>query len=237
VRLAVVLETPTLAPIDVDRMVDAVQVQLATHYADMWEAVGPVIRRYDTLAAVPSDWSVIAILESADEAGVLGYHATTPDGRPYGRVFVAPVLSNGGTVLDSPNSVSVTLSHEAIEADIDPYCNFWADMPDARNEDAIEGCDRVEGDAYAIGNVYVSNFLGPRAFGNGPGPYDYMGVLKQPWDVRENGYAIRRYGGQTGSITTTFGRTYPGWKMATKEHPASRTARRMLVERITTIPP
>lgn len=225
-KLAVVLETPTLAIADVDHMVDAIQVQLATHYADMWQSVGPVIRRYDTLAAVPTDWSVIALLESPDEAGVLGYHATTPDGRPYGRVFVAPILSNGGSAYQTPLSVSTTLSHEALEASGDPYVNWWADI-DGATEDALELCDRVEGDAYQIGDAFVSDFLGPRAFSNGPGPYDYLTLLAQPWDVRDTGYCIRRVGGPGGSVTSTFGRTYPGWKMTTKDHPASRTAKRL----------
>ncbi len=115
--------------------------------------------------------------------------------------------------MQGPLAVSATLSHEVLETIGDPYINWWADTPDG-DEEAIELCDRVEGDAYAIGNVSVSNFLGPRAFSMGAGPYDRLGLLANAWDMTAGGYKIRRQGGPSGTVTQVFGAKMPAWKRA-----------------------
>lgn len=204
------------------RVAAAIQRQLSEHVASLWQAGAMSCEVAETLDKVPTNNCPIVLLNDSDQAGALGYHATTPDGRPYARVFVAPIMVNDGTLFEGNNCISATISHEAVEACLDPYALWWCDMPDG-TQDAIEGCDRVESDVYAIDGISVSNFVGPRGFSNGPGPYDYMGLLTSPFEIRPGGYAIRR---NNGVVTTPFGENYPGWKRAMKSHPASRTSKR-----------
>jgi hypothetical protein len=214
-----------------ERIASAVEEQLQIHYANLWQSAGVAFQAVTPDKVRDTD-SPLVVFDSADQAGALGYHAVTPQGLPYGKIFVTPILENGGTVLSGPNSLSVTISHEALEMRGDPYANFWADMgDDAGTEDALELSDRTEADAYLIEGVAVSNFLGPRAFRDGPGPYDWMNLLKTPWEVRPGGYAIRRTGGPSGKYDNVWGEKYPDWKKELKLHPAARTARRMQGQR------
>lgn len=214
---------PTLDRGTLERIASAVSRQLYEDYADLWEARGSDVFVVGALHEVPQGACIVAILDDADQAGALGYHDTTPDGRPYARVFLGPILADGGTFTQGPISLSVTVSHEVLEIVGDPYVNWWADMPGG-NQLAQELCDPVEGDSYEIGDVSVSNFVGPRYFSNGPGPYDRLGLLGLPWTMTAGGYMIVR--GPDGEIQQVFGAAYPEWKKAGKEHAAARTARR-----------
>jgi hypothetical protein len=228
VRIAVVDETrdPRIPGEELRRVVAALGRQAGEHYAPFWQSAPVDIYLADSLARVGANDSVIALLRDADQAGVLGYHTTAPDGRPYGRVFTRPIFENGGTLLSGANAVSVTLSHEYLETMGDPYVSWWADTPDG-DEEALELCDRVEGDAYEIDGVSVSNFLGPRAFAIGSaGPFDWMRRLTSAWFMTPGGYCIRRTGGPTGEVRDVFGAEFPEWKRALKAHPAARSARR-----------
>lgn len=171
--------------------------------------------------AIPADAVPIVILDDADQAGALGYHDVTPDGKPYGKVFLNPILKNGGTLTFSANSLSVALSHEILETCGDPYADFWADA--AYAEYALELCDAVEGDSYTVDNIAVSNFVLPRFFRAGPGPYDFMRKLTAPFTMTDGGYQIQKKGGQ---VTQVWAMGFPDWKKAGKQFPAARTYRR-----------
>jgi hypothetical protein len=70
----------------------------------------------------------------------------------------------------------------------------------------------------------VSNFVLPSWFDpDGRGPYDYMGLLTAPFQVRPDGYVIAM---SDGHISEHWGEQYPPWRKATKAGPCSRTARR-----------
>jgi hypothetical protein len=222
-NFAVVNEStrPEITPGNLARIASALTRQLCECYAPMWNATGGSVLAVPTLADVPVDWCPLVLLDNADQAGALGYHATTPNGRPYARVFVGTILDNGGDVLSKNLSVSVTMSHEVLEAARDPYANFWADNLDDGRQYALELCDPTEGDAYPIDGVLVSNFVGPRWFSLGPGPYDYMGKLSRPFSMTPGGYLIART--SSGDVHQIFGASYPDWKKASKLHPAART--------------
>jgi len=70
-------------------------------------------------------------------------------------------LHDGGTISGEGNSVSVALSHEVIEAFVDPDLNLWAEDEEGTLW-AYEACDPVEAGSYQIRiagePVYVSNF-------------------------------------------------------------------------------
>jgi len=206
----------------------ALEDQSFQHYAPFWQSQGvktSLIDEGKTEADLTFDQVPLVIFDEPDQAGALGYHSITPSGKVYGRVFVKPILDNGGTLKTGGNSITCTLSHEALETVGDPYANFWADM-DGETEDSLELCDRVEADSYDMNGIAVSNFLGPRAFRDGPGPYDWMRLLKSPFEIRPGGYAIRRTGGPNGKYDNQWGAAYPEHKKALKAHDTARTAKR-----------
>lgn len=210
---------------DLERIAAALERQLYEHYAPLWQADGVDVRVYDSNISLGGDVAPLVIYDTADQAGELGYHAVADNGMALGRVFLAPIFTNGGTLTSGPLSVSVTASHEALEMCGDPYVNAWVDV-DGTYEEARELCDRVEGDSYDIDGVCVSNFCGPRSFRPGAGPYDYLGLTQGPFQVRPGGYAIRRSGGPAGPVTNVWGGEYPEWRKALKQ--AGRAAIRAL---------
>lgn len=215
---------PALSPVFLERVANVLEVQLYRDYAPFWQSAGVPVKAYTAEADAPPDASLLAVFDDSDQAGALGYHATTPNGTPYGRGFLTPIKESGGTLHEGANSLSCTLSHEVLEMVGDPYASWWADV-DAHVQECLELCDRTEADSYEIEGVAVSNFLGPRAFRDGPGPYDLMRLLSSPWEIRPGGYVIRRKGGR---VYNLWGREYPEHKRVSKAHPASRTSRRLL---------
>jgi hypothetical protein len=215
---------PTVAPA-LPAIVAALGKQLARDVQPLWGRVLPTLHLQKTTP--PAGASTLAIFDDADQAGALGYHDETPQGLPYGKVFSETILQNGGTVKESENSISVTLSHELLEIVGDPSCNWWADNIDGYSY-AMELADAVEGDAYLIDNVYMSNFVTP-AFFDPHAPrgtqLDYLRKLSRPFTMTRGGYQIRRQA--NGQVTNIFGSEHPAWKRAIKEHPAARTIRRM----------
>lgn len=227
-------------------MLAACQRQLDEHWASLWSgghiAIQMVAKPED---AVGTDYALMSILDDADQEGALGYHDL--QGRPFGRVFAKTVMSNGGSLMTGSMSVSVTLSHEILELVGDPGANQWGDGPGGI-EFAMELCDAVEDDAYVIDGVAVSDFLGPNYFEEGaPGPYDQLGLLKQPFQPpRAGGYEILRtsatdihnitargegdvriMGSASGAARIVrFTPEYPAWKKEMKLHEASRAHRR-----------
>jgi len=205
-----------------DRLARAIEDQVYNDYATLWQAAGMPVRAFDSPGDIPDDGRAapLIIFDEPDQADALGYHAMTPKGLAYGKAFWGLIRNNGGSLHDSDNSLSVTLSHETLEMVGSPYANSWYDMPDGVTEDAGELCDRVQGDSYIRSGIAVSNFLGPRAFRDGPGPYDYMGLLLTPWEVRSDplhpGYAIRRTGGPAGDTFTVGLEKLPMWLQGIK---------------------
>jgi hypothetical protein len=169
----------------------------------------------------------VVLLDSADQAGDLGYHDLDPRGRPYARVFIDPILENHGTWLRGANSVSVTISHEVCELVGDPSANHWVE--NARGSlVAAELCDPVESCAYTVvlrdgRRVSVSDFVYPGWFN----PYvpagtqvDHMNVLRKPFEIASDGYVIHH---TAAGVRDIWGRSYPRWRKASKRQPASRT--------------
>lgn len=211
-----------LAAADVARMVLAIERQVNEQYAPFWQEGACAVRLADKPGDIVTDEFPVLITATADEADALGYHTIA-----FGRVFTSPIYDNGGTTLSGDNSVSVTLSHEVLEAICDPYASWWQERDDGDFE-PLEVCDRVEGDSYAIDGVSVSNFLGPRAFrspdGN-RGPFDWMTLLTAPTEIRPGGY-VQVWTPGSAEVRSIFGSRFPAWKHAVKEHRAARSSRR-----------
>lgn len=230
-RVVLVDMTGQAGEIRLSAIADALAMQ-AGDYAFMWQAQAVAVRAAKDPSEVQPDESPLYLLQDADQAGALGYHDTDTSGRPLAKVFVGPVLANGGTWTDDANSVSVTCSHEFLEAIGDPYANWWADSAKGFQR-AIELCDFVESQGYASPNgIYVSNFVGPRYFSlASAGPYDFMGAVSiLDGDPGPGNYEIRRMPG--GDAYPVFGDAYPEWKKPIKALPGSRVSRRLKLEEL-----
>jgi hypothetical protein len=204
-----------------------VNYQLRYQAAPAFDRQPPEVHYFADPSAVPAGTFVIGILDDSDQAGALGYHELG-----FGRVFAEPVLSNGGGVFSGPVSVSSVLSHETLESFGDIYANLWGDTGNGSCY-AYELGDPVESDSYAVSvtardgaqvSGMVSDFVLPSWFDlDGQKPYDYLGLLTAPFQVRPDGYVITM---TDGNVSEQWGETYPAWRKATKASPSSRTSRR-----------
>lgn len=206
--------------------------QLWWHVAPAWERTPWTLAYYEHPTEVPTTAFRLWILNRPDEAGALGYHYLDPFGHPYAKAFVDPILQAGGGILDGvAGSLLQTVSHEVCEIFGDPYCNQWVELPDGR-ETAEELSDAVEGDGYILrlasdgAKGQVSNFLRPNWFQIGSsGPWDWIGTVPGPFQMSRGGYLIVR--DPAGRVKNVWGDRVPSWRRELKEHPASRTARRL----------
>lgn len=218
-HIAVLQKSKIVSLSEVLRMTAACADQLRNHAAPLWGWVPfGVSFAADDAHLMPGAWP-IQVFDDSDQAGTLGWHDLGPDGKPYGRVFVNEILQNSGSVLHGALSVSVTLSHEVLEAAGNPYLNRWEQGPEGF-EYAVELCDACEADSYELDGVSVSNFLLPSYWRkNASGVrLDYMGSLTEPFSVGRGGYVIRR---KDGVISQSFGAER--LDRAAKNHPAART--------------
>lgn len=217
---------------DVALMVRAVAHQVRYDVAPVWGAKAAAVVFVTEESPIPAGSYVIRVYDDADQADALGYHSEDPDGTVYGKVFVSPVLDNGGTVNVGGLSVSAVLSHEVLETFVDPHVQLWAsDGGDALY--AYEICDAVEDGSYAVHvggkRVAVSNFVLPSYFDaqlSGGQLVDFLGQLNSPFEISKGGYAVKITLGADTKVEQVFGDFYPEWKRASKKHPLARLARR-----------
>lgn len=134
----------------------------------------------------------LVLLDTADQAGALGYHDLTDGGLPIGKVFVKTTKDDGGIW-------SVTASHELMEALADPWINLCVltqVFPGSGNQPvlvAYEVADAPEDDqfGYMIGSVKVSDFVYPAYFEEQPvsgAKLDHMDHIKQQFEILPGGY-------------------------------------------------
>jgi hypothetical protein len=214
---------------DFDEMVDACSQQFENHVAPTWmKGTWCLVSGQPESVGYP-----IIIVDDPDQAGMLGYHTETPDGKIWGRVFVKAITARGGKMTQGPLSVSVVLSHEIIEAYVNPNVNVWASRSDGLLV-AYEAADPVENDSYEITTktgkkVSVSNFVFPEWFDARPpngARFDFMGKVSKPFSVSKGGYMVT-LNTKTGRTKNIFG------SLSSKEqhnvrqdpHPASRSTR------------
>ena len=225
--IAVINESTMATNTDVDTMCQAIQIQMSLHVLPAWNMKSGSIKFYADKAKVPGYAWVVSILDNPTTAGALCFHAEDND-LVDALIFCEPVLSNQGVVLyDSSNpqnvSVASVLSHEVCEMIGDRFANFWADGPTLPqgSEYALELCDPVENDSYAIDvkgiKVSVSNFVFPSWFNPEAKtpqnlPFDYLSKLTAPFTMTAGGYMIVRQPGAEGQVTAMFGEKMPKWK-------------------------
>lgn len=192
VRIACINKAKTALGVNFDKLTAALQKCYDTAFLPIW---GYSVELYNTTTPASHDWQFLYI-DTADEAGALGYHDLTKNGQPVSKIFVK-------TTIDAGELVSVTACHELFEMAIDPMANIWAQAPDGKFY-AYEMSDPVEEDTFLVDGIAMSNFVTPAWFEPFTHPkgtkYDYLGKLKKPFSLDKGGYMIVQSGGQTKEV-------------------------------------
>lgn len=239
---AVVNESTRVTDADVILMVEAVQMQMTANIAPAWGRVPANLVFFPKGAVLPANAQPCLILDTPDAPNALGYHDEDAHGKVYSKIFVSPVLDNGGVPLagatTSVVSVASVLSHEVAEQFCDPTCNGWIDgtihvHSKSYTSVALEVADPVENDGYTVitangTHVTVSDFVFPAWF-DGKAPkgtrFNQLNSLKAPFTMTSGGYLIVRT--KPGTTSQVFGESRPAWRALTKSHKESR---KLLVE-------
>lgn len=163
----------------------AFQKQVSRDFAPVWGIDAELRIEPKSTALVEGEW-LIALIDTADEAGALGYHETTSKGAPLGKVFVKTTKDYGGLW-------TVTFSHELLEQLLDPWINFAIVDAAGSRLYALEACDPCEADelGYVIDGVTVSDFILPSW--TEPDlktdvPRSFCGHLKTAFSLAPGGY-------------------------------------------------
>src|SRR5262245_26214148 len=128
--IAVINRSKKVSSRDVKHMTRACNKQIRLHVAPEWDCTPWKVMDFPASPKLPKDCLPIVIFDRASDPDAYGYHDEDESGRRYGRVFVNPIFADGGSVFGEGNSVSVALSHEVIEAFVDPDINLWAEDED-----------------------------------------------------------------------------------------------------------
>jgi hypothetical protein len=131
-------------------------------------------------------WKLV-FADKSDEAGDLGYHDFTPDGRPISYVFAADAESGA--------SLTITATHEIAEMIADPWISENFQVTDTRFF-AKEICDPCEADEFAYSikaeghrAIKVSDFVLPKWFIPGStGQFDRNEKIDEPLKILPGGY-------------------------------------------------
>lgn len=131
----------------------------------------------------PDEWQ-LGLFAKPDIEDALGYHYHTDQGQPLMKVF--PYLDQADDM-----EWSVTASHEVLETLVDPNIARCVQAPDGKFW-SMEIADAVECDTYEIDGVDVSNFVLPPYFEPPVDltglKFDYLGLIKFPFEIRPGGY-------------------------------------------------
>jgi hypothetical protein len=207
VRVAVINRSSVVDDPEVNRVVAALQQQVSRHFSPIW-GIDAQLFFYGRDVKPPADLWWLVVLDDTDQAGDLGYHDTTDQGLPLGKVFAK-------TDQVYQSQWSVTASHELLEMLGDPYINLAATQYPGNNGTymslyAYEVCDPCEADQYGylIDGVLVSNFVFPTWFEGFWPPFgtqfDYKDKIQQPFQLLPGGF-ISVYDVQSGA----------GWRQLT----------------------
>jgi hypothetical protein len=176
ITIAATNQSTLLSDEEVAAICRALSVQGTHHIARAWDldhvSVQPRSRRAE-------DWH-LEFLDHSDQEGALGYH-DSESGLPILRIFAADCK-------DAGVSPSACASHELAEAMVDPWLRR-AEQDSKGRFWACEVGDPVQSSIYEIEGVEVQNFVYPAWFGEAPGKLDALGVVKQPLEVPQGGYA------------------------------------------------
>ena len=189
IKIAIVNVSTVVTDADFKKVIPALQKQVTRDFAPAWgfDADLRILPANGALAA--NEW-LLAILDDSDQAGALGYHDVTKQGRPLGKVFAKTDKQFG-------EQWSATASHELLEMLADPNINltvFEEDTGAAGRLYAYEVCDACEAEqfSYKIDGVLLSDFVFPSWFESfrkaGSTQFDFTKGIKKPFELLKGGY-------------------------------------------------
>jgi hypothetical protein len=186
VRLAVVPETKSLAVEELERVVDALRVQIERDFADQWDVTAQ-IDVFDDRRKVPADHWPILIRKAkqvVERAGRSSFHSVQEDGRPY-------------AVIGYEDGWSLRLSHECLDMLANPFGWGIVRGPSPKPRQGtvrfhVQVCDpcRADESAYYIDAVLVSDFCYPTYYeATAPAgvPHSFNRSVRQPLSVAPGG--------------------------------------------------
>lgn len=185
--VAVVNASTAASDTDVSAAVAALQSYMRNVVKPVW-GFDPVYQLYAKTAAIPATARLILIKDTSDAPGALGYHDLAAPDQPVADVFWGDDLKYGSLP-------SVTLGHEAIEMEGDPYINKVATAANFDGQSgrlyAFELCDANEDDSNAVdhGGVAMSAFVYLEWFSPAAkGKLDSTGKIAAPFQILTGGY-------------------------------------------------
>jgi hypothetical protein len=220
----------TPAPGVVDAIAAALSIQLERDFAPAWGIEPPVV-------SVEGRGEPIYVFDS-EAGGDYGFTTAGRGGRPFAHVFAKPSLDHDSGWLTGRDSISSSISHEALEMIADPGVNTFHYNAE-RLMWGHDVCDPVQEISYGIRAdgrlVPVSDFVLPsyfRAYG-ASGPYDFRKVLPGPFTIAPGGYATvehasRQHTRERNRIDVEFNRM-PKWQRDLKRNGGGRTTWRVLL--------
>jgi hypothetical protein len=213
------------SPEILEAIADALTIQVERDFAPAW---GITKARF----MVGGRGEKIHFFDSAHQAGDYGWHIVDDHGLPYAHVFTDPSISAGSDWISGTDAISATVSHEALEMLADPSAAEYS-FNGARLMWAREVCDAVQANTYRIAargfRVPVSNFVLPTFFNPwADGPYDHLGVLREPFSLAKGGYAILERAARTHErdahrFHLDFDEAMPAWQRQQKLESWGRT--------------
>ena len=194
IKVSVKNDSTVLTDAQVSAAVPALQKQVSLDFAQPWGVDADLDFVPKDQQPPPGHWWLI-VSDDSDQAGALGYHDTTPEGLPLGKVFA-------GTDLQFGSEWTVTASHELLEMLGDPAINLTAMTMTAFDVGqnvvgrlyAYEVCDACEADqdGYVIDGVLVSDFVYPAWFESfrpdGSTQFDHKLRITSPFELLPGGY-------------------------------------------------
>jgi hypothetical protein len=214
-----------------EAIAEALTTQIRRDFAPAWGM-------QDATVTVAGPGDKIHFFDSANQRGAYGFHAVDPHGEPYAHVAAEASLKAGNTWVAGTDAISASASHEALEMMGDPAANEWCFDGDHRLW-SREVCDPVQENTYPIlvggMEVTVSNFVLPAYFNpKAPGPYDHLGILKQPFTLAQGGYGVwdqatSDHDAFGHRIDVEFDEAVPEWQREAKRKEYGRTWWRLLL--------
>lgn len=189
IKVAVINASTVIADAELEVAVAALQTQVHRDFAAAWGIDADLAAVPKGGTPPPGAWWLV-ILDTSEEAGVLGYHDLTSEGLPLGKVFAK-------TDRDLGLQWTVTASHELLEMLADPDVNltvFVERSPSTGTLYAYEACDACQADelAYDVDGVLVSDFVYPAWFQSfrkrGSTGFDHRRRIQAPFDLLPGGY-------------------------------------------------
>lgn len=217
----------------VDAIAAALTIQLERDFAPIWGLEPPVV-------TVEGRGEPIYVFDSSAD-GDYGSFTTGRGGRPYAHVYAKPSFDQKCDWLTGTDSISASISHEALEMLADPSANTFH-FNASRLMWGHDVCDPVQEITYRIraGNelVTVSDFVTPAYFNPyGAGaPYDLRKQVTTPFEILRGGYATverarAQHTRERHRIDVRFNQV-PKWRRDQKLLGGGRTAwRRLLANR------